>query len=271
VRKHNRIISSPFHHCGVIAVRGGLVCLVFVVGCVGLAEAAGVFELASPGQGGGTIRWAEPCQAGPGPNQDNLAPVSVSSVLDDVQDRIHTIDQAGLYELLAQLRQHPHSPTAETALTPDPLAVLRHPQQYRGRLLRMPMILHAEFSAVQLRCTGPTVNAIYYVVGQIPFAGNRRMPAIVLLCQEPSRWPIEQTTVTGYFYMVLRAQTRSAVGSSAPAELDYLVLLASQLPQANRRADDFEQPSRTAAGISLAVTAVLFVVWMFLRRRVSKA
>ena len=187
-----------------------------------------------------------------------------SAPLLDVQDRIKTIDQAGLYVLLDRLC----SPDSQhlPALSPNPLDVYAQPNMFRGKLLRYDALLHPHLEPISL--SRPVQHfQLYYVTAKIPFANNRQMPAIILLRDRPEPFPIDRATVTGYFYMVLRQATRKPPTQTGPDTVDLLVILAASLTPTGFETTYDNLDSFRSIRFSLLVLGGLLAVWLLLRRK----
>ena len=184
----------------------------------------------------------------------------------DVQDRIETIDQAGLYVLLDRLSSPDshHSP----ALSPSPLDVYAEPNMFRGKLLSYNVIMHPRLEPVSL--ARPLQHPrLYYVTAKIPFANNRQMPAIILLPDRPKPFPVDRATVTGYFYMVLSQATRKPPTQTGPDTLDFLVILAASLTPTGSDTTYNHLDSFRSIRFSLLGLGGLLAAWLLLRRKTT--
>ena len=186
--------------------------------------------------------------------------------LDDVQDRLDTIDQTGLYTLLSRILNEPPGIHDITPASPHPLALLNHPEQYRCQLVFLNLFLHPEVTRVRLGRTVSPTDHIYYVPAQVPFEKNRRMPAILLLLESPENIPSAVTPVFAYFYMILRVPTRQSDPATGPTVLDYVVLVAQRLQTAQNVDPIDRSRHRDLSWLSGAILVILLAVWITLRR-----
>ena len=186
--------------------------------------------------------------------------------LSDIQDRIDTIDQAGLHALLSRILNAPTETHSITRNSPHPLALLNRPEQYRGEPLCLSLFLHSHATTVHLGRTGTPVQHIFYVPAHIPFEKNRRMPAILLLLEPPVEIPSTLTHLEAFFYMILRVPTRQTDPTAGPTVLDYVVLVAQRL-EASATTEPALQPDRhTFSWLSGAILVTLLAAWIALRR-----
>lgn len=199
------------------------------------------------------------------------ADFACKAALDDTQDHIDTVDQAGLYALLGLVNNNNN--TTSIGVTADPMRVYNHPCFYRGSLLSYDCIFDNHVYDLPLSRPGSGFDTLYYVVAQIPFGENIRMPAIILLPSLPKGQIVDRGTVTGYFYMIYRGLTQQGKAEKAAAKLDFLVFVADELTVNSEAVTNSEViavagRSATSRHKYLAVgAAILLVVWLILRRR----
>ncbi|MBN1436099.1 MAG: hypothetical protein JW936_03410 [Sedimentisphaerales bacterium] len=193
----------------------------------------------------------------------------------DVQDRIDTIVQAGLWSLLDTASttrdnsQQPASPT-QPPLSISPEAIVSDPQAYRGQRVSFTAVLHPTIEQIIVDRPRLGEHTLYYVTAQIPFGQNQRMPAILLSPDPLPNITIDQQEVSGYFYMILRAPTQASPGSSDAKQLDFLVFVLQSMTPAAKDSDDtqdfgFADKQIWWAGSLLILTAT----WIWLRRRMA--
>ncbi len=226
------------------------------------------------------------------------------AILQDVQDGVGSIEQAGWYVLLERIGKT-HLSNYDKDIYVDPDLLLRQPSAYRGQRVKYTFLLDPAVYRIKPARTNYYSDYLYYVVGQIPFGEKRRMPAIVVFRDEPERvknsdksiynsdlneggagggsgWDevwgrlgegiIDGVELSGYFYMVLRSQTRAVNEREGPGVLDYLVLVTEGLPEGvgKRPAGAYRGKEKNGWAAVLGVL-VLGLVWLGLRYRIRKA
>lgn len=204
-----------------------------------------------------------------GQSPANTLAVDDDIVLQDVQDHIDTIDQAGLYVLLSRLGASDTASQPPT-FSPNPMDVYNFPNRFRGKVLQYDIILHPLLEPVHLS-RNHQFNSLLYATAKIPFDQNRQMPAIILLTAQPETFPVDRATVTGYFYMILRQATRKPPEDAGPATLDYLVLLATDLTPVVAKPSTHIIYRWTTMRLSILGIVLLLAIWIILRRRAAGA
>jgi len=190
--------------------------------------------------------------------------------LADVQDRIDTIDQLGLYVLLNCLEDHT-IPKSQMIDNPSPQKLLQQPELYRGQLLQYEVIFGTELRKVKLARPKLYNQDVFCLPAQIPCANNLLMPAIIVLPTAPANSMVDRAVVRGYFYMILRAQPAENDAHPGPDILDYLVLVAQNLDPIRPAQSQQRQTSFGSLWFSLGSLLVLLTIWAYLRRRVSRS
>lgn len=149
-------------------------------------------------------------------------------VLADVQDRLDTVDQAGLYVLLERTLQTKPS-EREDAQRIDPGLLLAQPAKWRGALLSYPAQLNRRFLAINVSRNRPVgCEKTGYITAKITWENGLAYPAIILLT-EPVEPVVDRGVVQGYFYMILRSKTQKPPDQAGPEVLDYLVFVTDRL------------------------------------------
>jgi hypothetical protein len=106
------------------------------------------------------------------------------AILLDVQDRVDSIDQAGLYVLLDRISKNDitHSKKGDYI---EPDTILHHPADFRGHQVWFTFLLDPSIYRIKTARPNQYSDYLYYVVGQISFGEKERMPAIILFMDEP--------------------------------------------------------------------------------------
>lgn len=202
--------------------------------------------------------------------QESVGPASASSqgpILADVQDRLDTLDQAGLYVLLQRLLESPES-TRSPVETVDPKELLATPAKYRGNILRYPSIVYRQVSELSVAKKIPSdCKNLFSVIAKVPYGNELAYPAVVILTERPEQ-PVDRATIEGYFYMILRSQTQKRPSDNGPAVLDYLVFVADRLLPAEDNLNENLPSGTTPLWWSGSGLAVLAVVWVWLRWKI---
>ncbi len=226
------------------------------------------------------------------------------AILLDVQDRVDSIDQAGLYVLLDRISKNDitHSKKGDYI---EPDTILHHPADFRGHQVWFTFLLDPSIYRIKTARPNQYSDYLYYVVGQISFGEKERMPAIILFMDEPGlivnsgkmsdnkelveddgdknkgemgEWRrmgegvIDGVEVCGYFYMILRCQNQEQEVRKGAGILDYLVLVTRGLPK-----DIGEKPAAVYQGegkngwAAVWGVLVLGLMWAMLRYRIRKA
>ncbi len=190
---------------------------------------------------------------------------NTSPALADTQDRIDTLDQAGLYELINKAKlKLPFSPF-KCIISPQHL--LDCPENYRGFLLKFEVLLHNESEPlivsreteppqeyVAAKITGNHINSKYHL----------HYPTIIILPENSTKL-VDRMSLEGYFYMILRTQTQASKNDKGPKQLDYLVFVANRLTEIKDK-ENLSTNKETPKPYFLIGTIILVMIWIFQRR-----
>ncbi|MCF7957688.1 MAG: hypothetical protein K9M57_04490 [Phycisphaerae bacterium] len=185
-------------------------------------------------------------------------------LIDDIQDRIETIDQAGLYVLLDHIKKNQAEKLG--VLPPlSPIDILGNPDAYRGTISHFNVFVDPEIKTAPLG--RPHREPIHYINAQIKTSDKLRIPAIILLPEHVSQSIVDPMAVTGYFYMILRAETEMPDPQTGRKYLDYIVLAATELkPQIVTPSINRHNKKLAIMSLALIVTVSL---WIALRFRIK--
>ncbi len=192
-------------------------------------------------------------------------------ILQDVQDKIDTIDQAGLYVLLNSLGDPDINNTNLPA--PDPKLLLSSPKEYRGTSFNIRATIDTNSFAIKPGRDG--YDNICYVNAQIftnPSPSDQipddkcRYPVIIILKQPPSYSGMITLDIPCLFYMILRADTMVYNSTNNTGTLDYLVFVTESLPEVSgsqiNRSDNRSKIGRYSPFVA---TGSVVMLWLFLR------
>ncbi len=182
----------------------------------------------------------------------------------DIQDRIDTIDQAGLYVLLDHADKDISNSSA-IILDISPYDLRDNPAEYRGGVTHFNIFVDPIIKIAPLGRSSR--SEIKYVNAQIKTSDKKRIPAIILLPRGVIQSIVDKMAVTGYFCMILRAETEEPDPKTGRKQLDYIVLAATELvPQDN------SQSTKPRNKIAIATLTMLITVsiWIVLRFRIRK-
>jgi hypothetical protein len=194
-------------------------------------------------------------------------PEPKEQILVDVQDRLDSLDQAGLYLLLERLGKSPDFDSYPIE-TIAPGELLAHPADYRGRVLSYPALVYRRSKQLNVsRKIASNQENLCYIVAKIPYCKDLAYPAVVILPQPPQT-PVDQATIQGYFYMILRSKTQKPPGEQGPAVLDYLVFVAHHLLPAKGESKMQPPPVSRSLYWSGSSLAVLAMLWLWLRWKI---
>ena len=194
------------------------------------------------------------------------------SILSDVQDRIDTVEQRGLYVLLESLKRgsqvHKNQNTEANEIGPQ--ALIDDPGKYRGMWFKYKVLLDKEVKSITPARPNLYDGSLYYITAKIPFGDRLAMPAVILLLDKPVRIPM-RAELNGIFYMILRAQTQQIAPLNHTGQLDYLVFVTGELiPSAAAALKIDETDGYKSLWISGGALLVLALVWVVLRQKVGR-
>ncbi|MCP4717420.1 MAG: 3-dehydroquinate synthase [Deltaproteobacteria bacterium] len=191
-------------------------------------------------------------------------------VVNDVQDRIDTVDQAGLYAILDYVSDKPIIDMGDSKLV-EPSDLLKEPWAYRGKLLTTRAFIDPVIHNISLK--RKTQKEIVLLNAQIPAGtapdgSNLRIPTILLFNDLKNNSIVDRMQITGYFYMILRTKTKLPDPITQRKFLDYLVIIGQNLTEIDATAPQKNKNNNYLHLIGLLLFVIL--VWMILKNSMRK-